>query len=41
MAARVRLVRVQVAGTYVFANGTLVRTVVDWEPKQRYVLDND
>ncbi|HLY22183.1 MAG TPA: hypothetical protein VKT83_06905 [bacterium] len=28
------------SGTYVFANGTLVRTVVDWEPKQRYVLDN-
>ena len=28
------------SGTYVFANGTLVRTVVDWQPKQRYVLDN-
>ncbi len=27
------------AGTYVFANGTLVRSVVDWQPKQRYVLD--
>lgn len=28
------------AGTYVFNNGTLVRNVVDWEPKQRYVMDN-
>jgi len=27
------------SGNYVFANGTLVRSVVDWEPKQRYVLD--
>jgi hypothetical protein len=28
------------SGTYVFTNGTLVRTVLDWDPKQRYVLDN-
>lgn len=28
------------SGTYVLDNGTLVRTVVDWEPKRRYVLDN-
>jgi hypothetical protein len=28
------------SGTYVFANGVLVRTVVDWAPKQRYVMDN-
>ncbi len=28
------------SGTYVFANGTLVRSVVDWQPKQRYVLDS-
>jgi len=28
------------SGTYVFANGILVRNVVDWQPKQRYVLDN-
>jgi hypothetical protein len=28
------------SGTYVFANSVLVRTVADWEPKQRYVIDN-
>lgn len=28
------------SGTYVFSNGTLVRNVTDWDPKQRYVLDN-
>jgi hypothetical protein len=28
------------SGTYVFSNGTLVRTVADWDPKQRYVTDN-
>jgi len=28
------------AGTYVFSNGVLIRNVIDWDPKQRYVLDN-
>jgi hypothetical protein len=28
------------SGTYAFANGVIARTVVDWEPKQRYVMDN-
>ena len=28
------------AGTYVFSNGVLIRTVTDFDPKQRYVLDN-
>jgi hypothetical protein len=28
------------AGTYVFSNGILVRDVIDWEPRKRYVLDN-
>jgi hypothetical protein len=28
------------SGTYVFSNGTLVRSVIDWEPRQRYVMDN-
>jgi hypothetical protein len=28
------------AGIYVFSNGILAREVTDWEPKERYVLDN-
>ena len=28
------------AGTYTFANGTIFRTVRDWQPRQRYVLDS-
>ena len=28
------------SGTYVFSNGLLIRNVTDWDPKQRYVLDN-
>ena len=28
------------SGTYVFSNSVLMRTVIDWDPKRRYVLDN-
>jgi hypothetical protein len=28
------------AGTYTFARGILMRQVSDWDPKQRYVMDN-
>lgn len=28
------------SGTYVVSNGLLIRNVMDWDPKQRYVMDN-
>lgn len=38
--ARCGTLMTQQSGIYAYSNGTLARTVIDWEPKDRYVLDN-